>query len=327
MNTVKYQKLKLSLLACIACLITTSCNNEEHYSTSLLQVGTSLWSGYEPLYLARELDAWDERSVRLIQYPSSTETLRAFRNGSLDAASLTLDEALVLSEDQIPVWVVLIHNISNGGDVIMARPGIESVAQLSGNMIAVENNARGAFVITRALEMNDLRINDIDILPSQVNGHEELYLANAIDAAVTYEPMKTRLERLGANEIFSSQSMPGEIINVLVVRKTYGEQYPEKIQLLVNGWFNALEYIEQEPTQSSAIMSRRLSTTVSEIDSMFAGFRLLDLEQNQAMLAQNSGQLIEHLEALNRTLIENGLISSHVEIYALPNDAFVRTVE
>ncbi|MDQ6966158.1 MAG: hypothetical protein Q9M23_04455, partial [Mariprofundaceae bacterium] len=59
-----------------------------------LRIGTNIWPGYEPLYLARSLGLFKDTGISLIEYPSSTETMRALRHGSIEAGALTLDEAL-----------------------------------------------------------------------------------------------------------------------------------------------------------------------------------------------------------------------------------------
>ncbi|HET8808251.1 MAG TPA: hypothetical protein VFM76_07725, partial [Methylophaga sp.] len=49
-----------------------------------LRVGSNVWSGYEALYLARELGYYPDNTVALKELSSSTEVLRAFRQEQLD---------------------------------------------------------------------------------------------------------------------------------------------------------------------------------------------------------------------------------------------------
>ncbi|MGB5468727.1 MAG: nitrate/sulfonate/bicarbonate ABC transporter, partial [Sedimenticolaceae bacterium] len=58
-----------------------------------LRIGTNVWPGYEPLYLAAERENWKSKlDIRMVEYPSATEVIRAFRNRALEGAALTLDE-------------------------------------------------------------------------------------------------------------------------------------------------------------------------------------------------------------------------------------------
>lgn len=52
-----------------------------------LIVGMNAWVGYDPLVLARDQKLLDAQQVKVVELSSSSETLRHFRNGLLDAAA------------------------------------------------------------------------------------------------------------------------------------------------------------------------------------------------------------------------------------------------
>src|SRR5690349_15565502 len=64
-----------------------------------LRIGTNVWIGGEPLYLARELGELKPEAVQLVEYPSASEVLRAFRNSAIDGMVVSLDELLGLAAD------------------------------------------------------------------------------------------------------------------------------------------------------------------------------------------------------------------------------------
>ena len=72
--------------------------------SSKLMVGTFLWLGYEPLFLARDLGYYDENQIRFVEYLSATQTNRALRNNSIHIATNTLDEAILLLEQGF--WIL-----------------------------------------------------------------------------------------------------------------------------------------------------------------------------------------------------------------------------
>jgi NitT/TauT family transport system substrate-binding protein len=220
------------------------CNQPE---PQVLRLGTNIWPGYEPLYLAKEIDSFPSNKVRLIEYSSASDVIRAFRNKALEMASLTLDEALLLIQDNIPLKVILVHDISNGADTILARPGITSMQDIIGKRVAVESGALGAYVITRALEINKLSLNDIVIKHINVNQHENAYKNNQVDVVVNFEPVRTRLLNQGAKEIFTSKEIHGEIVDVLVVHEEVFNQNRSTLKEIINSWFTALDYFSQQP--------------------------------------------------------------------------------
>lgn len=272
-----------------------------------LRLGTNVWPGYEPLYLAQHQGLIDPVAVRLIEYPSASEVIRAFRNHSLDAAALTLDEALLLQQDGIPISVILVLDISNGGDVIMARQEIADMAGLKGRRVAVESGALGAYVISRALEIHGMSLADIEVKHLEVSAHEAAYRQGVVDAAVTFEPVRTQLLNQGAHELFTSREIPGEIVDVLVVHSTLLEQQPQRLRALIDGWFAAVGELQHRPDSSAAILAQRLRVTPAEVIAGYQGLELPDREENRQLL-RSGGPLHTTIERLSATMQKKGLL-------------------
>src|SRR5215510_7656591 len=81
-----------------------------------LRIGTNVWIGTEPLYLARDLGLLQREAVQLVEYPSASEVSRAFRNQAIDGMVISLDELFVLAVDGQQPKVVLVVDVSHGAD-------------------------------------------------------------------------------------------------------------------------------------------------------------------------------------------------------------------
>ena len=95
-----------------------------------LRIASSPWPGYEPLYLARDLNYFDQKKITLFELPSSDITMESFRNHSTDLATLTLDETLELIHDGKKLRILLVMDISHGGDAALARPPINDIKDI-----------------------------------------------------------------------------------------------------------------------------------------------------------------------------------------------------
>lgn len=249
-----------------------------------LVVGTNVWPGYEPLYLARKLGFFGVPDIKLAEYSSATQVLRAFRNGAIQVAALTLDEALLLRESGIDVCVILITDISNGGDVILVAPGIDDLKNLKGKRIAVENTALGAYVLARALQRAEIALADISVVSREIDEHESAVARQEVDAVVTFEPVRSRLLARGMTEVFDSSMIPGEIVDVLVVRRETLTSRSGQLTLLLEGWFKALRYFEEQPASAAKHMSPRLQMVPNEVLASYQGLLLPGLEENMRAL-------------------------------------------
>ena len=210
--------LGIRVLLLIAILANVGCSGEPQLP---FRVGTNVWPGYEPLYLAREQGLYPPSAgLRLVEYTSASEVIQAFRNGTIDAAALTLDEVLLLAETTPDLGIVLVLDISHGADVILAQPAISSLRDLKGKRVGLESTALGAYVLTRALQTAGMRQDDVRKISLEVDEHEQAFKKGRVDAVVTFEPVRTRLMASGARQLFDSSMLPGEIVDVLVVRRT-----------------------------------------------------------------------------------------------------------
>jgi len=301
--------MKHFLLIMLSTFVLTACDGEIEYP---LRVGTNNWIGYEPLYLARDVGFYNETEVKLIEYASTSEVLRAFRNKSLDVAALTLDETLLLMESKTPVQVVLIMDISNGADVIMSRPQFKDIVSLKGKRIGVESSALGAYVLSRALALNGLSLNDVNIVHLNINEHLYAYNQDKVDALVTFEPVRTKLLDHGAIDIFSSRDIPNEVIDVLVMRTGDTKTINKKIRRLIKGWFQTLDYIRQDPLEAATLMGKRIQIEPEKIHKSMDDLIWADIDHNKMLLTDQQGTLSTALKELQAVMLELDLLEHPV---------------
>ena len=301
-----HRPLRRRLLLAAAAALLAGCRQDE--PTPPLRLATNEWPGYEPLHLARERGYWGLAPIRLYELPSSSEVLRALRNGALDGAAITADEALTLMADGIDLRAVLVLDISRGADALVARPDIRHLGDLKGRRIGVENQALGAYLLNRALESAGLGLNDVSVVPLTVDTHESAYLAGAIDAAVTFEPALSRLRRLGARNLFTSNQIPGEIFDLLVLRADAYEHYQATLKNLAGAWFRVLDELRTAPTETAVALGRRTQTRGPDMLRALAGLTLPDRAENLRLLSGPSPAIAQPLQRLGQLMQRQDLL-------------------
>ena len=102
------------------------------------------------MHLAQSLKYFDTKQVRLVELANASQSSQAMRNGTVDAAMLTLDEVLNLKQNGLDLRIVLVMDVSNGADVLMANPSIAKLADLRGKRVGVESSAVGAVMLDAA---------------------------------------------------------------------------------------------------------------------------------------------------------------------------------
>jgi NitT/TauT family transport system substrate-binding protein len=226
------------------------------------------------------------------QYESAVEVMEAFVKNDLQVAALTIDEALELSQNGIPIKIILVADISEGADVIIAKPGITSVKDLAGKRVGVEEGALGRYMLSRALEINDMAPDSVRTVNILIDDSVEAYQFDRIDAVVTFEPYRGQLLAMDGIEIFNSKQLPNEIIDVLVVRADYIETNPKTLRTLIKGWLTAAELIKKDRDKLAQELGWYLKIPSTEVAAAFEGLSIPDARQNHALLGGREPTLV-----------------------------------
>lgn len=310
----------LNSLLLLLVLIISGCTDKPQ---TPLRIGAVLWPGYEPLYLANKLGYFKDQPIKVIDYLSNTDAIQAFKNHNLEAGAFTLDETLQILAEKIDIDVILIMDTSFGGDVILANPDIHSMADLKGKPVAVESSAVGAYVLKRALELNNMNYSDIQVVSTNAMEQLSAFEQNKAVAAVTFDPYRTKLLKNGKKEIFNSTQIPNEIIDVLVVRKDYSRENPEVITSLMEAWFKALKFQKENPVKSASYSIKRFENTTEEYINNLKLLRFVSKDENRVLLDNITSPLFDQQKKILDILKELELVSNSTTLKGHLNNKFI----
>jgi NitT/TauT family transport system substrate-binding protein len=243
MNTHLRAGKQLCVLACVTLLLVLSgCMREPE---TALRIGTNVWIGSEPLYLARELGRLDPAAVQLVEYPSASEVLRAFRNQAIDGMVISLDELFGLAVDGLQPRIILVVDVSHGADVVVGRSGMRTMKDLKGKSVAVESGALGAFVLSRAPAVNGMQASDVNVvhlsrMSRRARSKKGRSMARSRLTLIASPPSGRAPRRC------STAPDSGEIVDLLAVACLGHRQGAKAIQALLAGWFDAIDYMNRD---------------------------------------------------------------------------------
>lgn len=299
------RQLQACLLLLVSLLMVTGCLSPP---SPPLKLGTNLWPGYEPLYLAREQGYLSEDKVALVELLSASEVMRAYRNGAIDAAALTLDEVITLREAGLRPVIVQVADISNGADVILVRQGIARMQDLKGHRIGVEATALGAYMLSRALALHGMSVDDVEIVHLEVNEHREAWLKGQVDAVVTFEPVRQQLLSEGARILFDSSMIPGEVVDLLVVREELLKSHRRQIEHLIHAWHQAVSHLKTSPEQAAQVMTARLGGSVEDVLNSLEYLDLPGTDMSAELMQGAPAELEQQARRLAESMLDQGLL-------------------
>ncbi len=294
-----------------------------------LTVAAHTWPGYELMFLARR-EAWlDPKTVRLVDMESASASMAALERGEVDAAALTLDEALRVRARGTDVRVVLVFDISSGADKVVARPGITRLAALAGKHVGVEDSALGALMLHKALEAGGLAADEIIPVPLTIDQHLRAWEEGRVAALVTYEPVADALVRQGGTVLFDSSAIPNLIVDVLAVRAQALEKRHTRsaVRALLAAHFRALAHLHSHPDDAAYRLAHRLGGSGPKALESYRGLVLPDPYANRQLLAGGDGGLMATARELVALLHQQGRLPSLPEIDALTDASYLPRTE
>lgn len=103
-----------------------------------LKIGYSDWPGWVAWEIGIKKDWFKEEGVEVkFEWYDYVESMDAYAAGQLDGVGMTNGDALVTGSTGKPSVGILINDYSNGNDMIVGKPGIESVKDLKGKICSL----------------------------------------------------------------------------------------------------------------------------------------------------------------------------------------------
>ncbi len=276
--------------------------------TRPLTIASLIWPGYELMFLAQR-EGWLPRDrIRFLKTASTPASLAALASGEADGAALTLDEVVRARARSIPLTAILVFDVSAGADMLLARPGIDSLADLAGKRVGVEPTALGAVMLHKVLQAAHLQQSALTLIPLNIDAHQAAWLQGGLDALITFEPTATRLIKAGARRLYDSRRAPNTIFDVLAVTPQAIERHPDALTALVAGHFRALRHLRHNPQDAAYRMAARMGIPASEVLDAFRGLELPDIHLNRQFLDAHNGPLTAAAEEVSRVMLMAGLL-------------------
>lgn len=327
-----------TLLFALSLSVTVGCNNpaSENRGTNppgpdAVKMGHSAWTGWAPWQVAQTKGIFQNNKVDVdLQWTTDYQkTVQLFNAGKLDGNNQTLPEIVAGVANGMDQVIVLTTDNSTGADKIIVNDKIKSIKDLKGKKVATEMGSVDHFLLAKALKKAGMTMKDITLVPMESSKAAAAFAAGKVDAASIYDPFTTAaLKRPGSWELFSSSDFLGSISDHLVFSRKFVNAHPEKVQAIVDTWFDTLAYINtnEHEDEVTEIMAKRLGITAAEHKRNLDGVKMFSVEDNiQAFGAGNDDTYLANTAiSMSNFLFENGLIKTKVDTSKLFDDRFVK---
>ena len=273
-----------------------------------IRVGTFPGPTSELVFLAQHREWLPPSDFRLVEFINDAEVMRAFRNGSIEAALISLDEVLTLAPSGMDPVILFVAAESHGGDAVVAHPDVTSLADLRGRRVAVQVNSVSTYLLRRSLSAAGLATGDLQVVNLPPDRHRAAFLRRDVDAVVTAEPVRTEIVALGGVELFSSASLPLELVGVMIISGAYLEQHGDRASALCAAWRRAEAELATSADARKWIAGH-MRVTPDTLDAMLGVVRLVTPSESDELLRPPRPRLLVTAARIQSILLESGLLA------------------
>jgi NitT/TauT family transport system substrate-binding protein len=247
-----------------------------------LQLGTVVWIGYGPFYVAQSLDLFKkyDLSVKLQVFSDPALIPAALAGGSIQGGMLTYDQVIGKVAQGFAQKVVMPIDYSYGGDAIVASTAIAKVADFKGRKVGFAPLSPSDFLLSYALKTSGLSQKDITPVSVTPEAVPAAMASGQMPVGVTYEPSLSQVlgqkDGKGASKyhvVYSSREAPGLIADVLVFDEKFIKSNPKEITGVMRAYLDGMAYMKAHPDEAAKIIGKFMGIPAKDVKAQLAGVR------------------------------------------------------
>jgi NitT/TauT family transport system substrate-binding protein len=278
------------------------------------RVAWSHYTGWEPWGYAQQsgiLQKWAKKNgieIELTLVNDYVESINLYTTGRFDACAMTnMDVLTIPASGGVDSTAIIIGDFSNGNDGVVVKNG-KTVKDLKGRSVKLVEFTVSHYMLARALDMNGMSERDVKTVNTSEADIAAIFTSDAKGAAVTWNPMLQQARNAkGAALVFDSSKIPGEIIDMMVVRTNA----PDSLKKALTGaWYEVMAIMagtDKGSADAIAWMAKSSAATVPEFKAQL-GTTAMFYKPADALKFATGDQLKKTMEYVRTFSFSKGLM-------------------
>jgi NitT/TauT family transport system substrate-binding protein len=263
-------------------------------SAEPLKIGYSDWPGWVAWEVAVEKQWFKAEGVDVkFEWFDYVASMDAFAAGQLDAVGMTNGDALVTGATGAKSVMIIMNDYSNGNDMVIGKPGINSIKDLKGKKVGVEVGFVSHLLLLNGLKAAGMSESDVELVNVPTNETPQVLASGDVDAIVAWQPSSGQALKLvpGSKPIYTSKDEPGLIYDLLAVSPSSLDANRDAWKKVAKVWYRVVDYLNDPKTHDDAIkiMASRVGLSPAEYESFVTGTKILTLAEAKKFYAKGKG--------------------------------------
>lgn len=281
-------KLKSLLTIAISLIATTALQAEP------LKLAYSDWPGFTLLEVAKQKGWFKEAGVEVeLLWFDYLPSLDAFAAGKVDGVVCVATDALVSGANGAKSKLIAPIDYSDGNDMIIGKPGINSIKDLKGQKVGIEVTLVEHLLLLKALEANGMTQSDVELVNTATNETPQTLASGKVGAVGAWYPVSGQaLKQVpGSKPLTTSADFKGLIYDVIAVNPSSLNARKDDWAKVVSVYYKCVKYIHDPATKEDAvkIMAAKVGAKPEEYLENIPGTHFLTLEEAKKVMEKGDG--------------------------------------
>jgi NitT/TauT family transport system substrate-binding protein len=287
-------------------------------------VGWSVYAGWNPYFYMQKsgiLKKWADKygidiKVQRFDYAAS---LDSFVAKNIDACTMTNMEALDMpAASGIDSTALIVGDYSNGNDQVIVRGNLNFATLPSQRVMLVEKTV-SEYLLERGMVLNgqQAHLKDLKLINTSDSDIAPAFLGNKSNqAVVTWKPLVSQIlnQDPSAHAIFDSSKIPGEILDLLVIRTDLLDRKDGSgirfARAITGAWYEAMRNL----AGSGPLHDQAMKMSAGASDDSIASYTdqlkttALFADPKKAYAFDTSADLKNKMDLVRQFCFEHGLL-------------------
>lgn len=278
-------------------------------SVPAVRVAVNNWMGYVPVHIAVAKGFFKGIEVTPWVNEDDAAIHAAYDSGQVDVMLASVDMMPIVLNHDRKGKAFFLTDESSGGDGIIAKRDIHSIAELKGKRIACTFGTYSYWFLVLVLEKAGLSLHDVTLVEvDSATSAANAFLSGSVDAAVTFEPFLSQVVSSSKGVILkTSRDFPDGILDVFIGSEKFLANQAA-VDAFVEGWLRGMAYTIDRPQEAEAIAAKAQHVTIKEVQDGIHGLAWGTAAMNQRIFNGSNAVGPKVYEKAAQVYLKEGVI-------------------
>lgn len=310
---------KLVSTLALAALLAGATTLAEAQQKTDFKVAWSIYVGWMPWGYAADngiVKKWADKygiTIEVTQFNDYVESMNQYTAGAYDAVTLTnMDGLSIPAAGGVDTTAVIVGDFSAGNDAVILKAS-SALPDIKGLAVNLVEFSVSHYLLARALESVGMTERDVNVVNTSDPDMVGAFQTADVTAMVTWNPMVSEILAVpGANKVFDSSQIPGEIIDMMVANSGVLKDNPNFGKALAGIWYDTMAIMTADTPEGAAAraaMGAASGTDQAGFESQLAATKLFPTPA-EAVSFVDSPDLKTTMDKVRTFLFDKGLLGS-----------------